>query len=179
MVGTEEKQHVELFGVPQMEGYPQILEPQSNEVLFWCMGFWNACCQCPIYNLWYSSPLSMLSQWLSLKKKKKKTLEFLQHCASAAQWGESAICIHISPPSWTYLPSTPTSHPYIPPCISSQSIAELPVQPVVSNYKHVGLCLALIWKCFSGHLCPSLPWSCVKQMTDRIWWINISALSFV
>lgn len=39
MVGTEEKQHVELFGVPQMEGYPQILEPQSNEVLFWCMGF--------------------------------------------------------------------------------------------------------------------------------------------
>lgn len=37
MVGTEEKQHVELFRVPQMEGYPQILEPQSNEVFF---GVW-------------------------------------------------------------------------------------------------------------------------------------------
>ena len=39
MVGTEEKQHTELFSVPQMEGYPQIVEHQSNEVLFWCMDF--------------------------------------------------------------------------------------------------------------------------------------------
>ena len=126
----------------------------------------------------YANPMTLF------KKKKNNNnnwnLVALQYCASAAQWGESAICIQISPPSWTYLPSTPKSHPYIPPSISSQSITELPVKPVASNYKMWDSLLGPDLEVLFRALMPnSLPWSCVKQMTDRIWWINISALSFV
>ena len=35
----------------------------------------------------------------------------LQYCVSAVQRSESAIGIHISPPSWTSFPTPPPSHP--------------------------------------------------------------------
>ena len=60
--------------------------------------------------LWIEEPDGLESIGLQRVRHTEPTIISLQCCViSAAQWSESTICLHISLPSWTFLPPPP--HP--------------------------------------------------------------------